>query len=114
MSKKSTKFIGMVTFDASSGHDGIIKKLEAWGFFKKTTYGYDLPANTYIGEFQLETEVNDNNTFNTTYLKNVCSGKSKYYRQELKKYFDDNNIDGHIYVLFSWELTFDDSVTIKD
>lgn len=109
---KNTEFVGVVTFDAPDGHAGITKKLEEWGFKKKTCHGYALPNNTYLGEFSENVEINSSGGYNPSSLHAVCNKKSDYYRGELKNYFTSNGIDGHVYVLFSWKLTFDDSVTI--
>lgn len=111
MCATKTNFIGIITFDASSGHAGIISKLEQWGFKKKSLHNRDLPNNTYLGKFSLDAETNSSGNFITERLKKVCDNKSDYYRGELNDYFNENDIDGRIYVFFSWEPVSDDSMT---
>lgn len=111
MCAKKTSFVGMITFDASSGHDDIIKQLSEWGFEKRSLSRRKLPNNTYLGEFYWDAETNSSGVFTTAALKKVCDNKSNYYRDKLNDYFNENNIDGCSHVFFSWESVSSDSVT---
>ncbi|MEI7216261.1 hypothetical protein PB70LOC_04466 [Pectobacterium versatile] len=111
MSSKETSFVGLITFDASIGHSELTTQLEKWGFEKKSTHGHKLPANTYVGVVKRTVETNTQGNFNATDLKNTSDSLCDYYRNEMLALFDNGDIDGKIYVLFSWALVADDSVT---
>lgn len=111
MSTKKTNFCGLITFDANHGHSFITQKLDDWGFYKKSLHGRELPSNTYLGIVEKDAKVNNAGNFTPASLKAISDYLSDYYRGELKELFNENDIDGDIYVLFSWYPTTDDSVS---
>ncbi|MBQ4768320.1 hypothetical protein F9U42_14350 [Pectobacterium versatile] len=111
MTTRVTKFCGLITFDANHKHASIIEKLTEWEFNKNSLHGRELPSNTYLGVFEKDVVLNDSGNFSPAKLEAASDYLSNYYRAELKDFFNENDIDGEIYVLFSWLNVTDDSVT---
>ncbi|MFJ5401298.1 hypothetical protein [Pectobacterium sp. CHL-2024] len=111
MTTEVTAFCGLITFDANHKHDSIIENLANWGFSKQSLHGRELPSNTYLGAFEKSVLVNDSGGFIHDEIEAISDSLSNYYRAKLKVFFDENDIDGEIYVLFSWLPVTDDSVT---
>lgn len=111
MSSKKTSFVGLVTFDASGKHAEITEYLLKRGYKKKSLNGREISFNTYIGTIECDVEINDNGSFPSNKLKSVSDRLADNLRESLKYFFDENDIDGSIYVMFSWKLSADDSTT---
>ena len=111
MSVKRTSFVGLITFDASVKHAEITKYLSDLGFTKKSLHGYDISFNTYIGKVEREVELTSEGNFNSGKLKAESDWLADKFRELLKDFFDENDIDGSVYVLFAWALSADDSTS---
>lgn len=112
MAVKKTSFVGLVTFDASSGHSAITEYLRKRGYHKKSLNGYEISFNTYIGTVELDVEINENGAFPANKLKKESDRLADNLRESIKDFFDQNSIDGSVYVMFSWALSADDSTTL--
>ena len=111
MAVKTTAFVGLVTFDASDKHAEITKYLSKRGYHKESLNGREISFNTYIGTVNCDVEVNDNGAFPSRNLKKESDRLADNLRESLKDFFDENDIDGSIYVMFSWKLSADDSTS---
>ncbi len=114
MSVKKTSFVGLITFDASRGHAAITDYLHKRGYEKKSLNGYDISFNTYIGVVECDVEVDSNGAFPSSKLKKESDRLSTNLRRSLKEFFDENDIDGSVYVMFSWKLSADDSTSMSE
>lgn len=111
MGVKTTSFVGLITFDASRKHAEISKFLFDRGFQKKSLNGYDISFNTYIGVVERDVEINSDGAFPARYLKAQSDRLADKFREDLKDFFNENDIDGTVYVLFSWKMSADDSTS---
>lgn len=112
MSVIETSFVGLVTFDANTKHAEITDYLHERGYKKKSLSGHDISFNTYIGIVKCEAELNGNGCFTAGNLKKISDRLADNLRESIKEFFDRNNIDGSVYVLFSWAMSADDSTSL--
>ena len=111
MSVKETSFVGLVTFDANTKHAEITDYLHGRGYKKKSLNGYDISFNTYIGIVKCDAELNGNGLFTSGNLKSISDRLADNLRESIKDFFEENDIDGTVYVLFSWAMSADDSTS---
>lgn len=111
MSYRKTSFVGLITFDASHKHAEITEYLRKCGYEKKSLNGYDISFNTYIGTVDCDVEINENGSFSSSKLKKESDRLADNVRENLKDFFEVNEVDGSVYVMFAWRLSADDSTT---
>ncbi|WP_455821180.1 hypothetical protein [Pseudomonas cerasi] len=111
MTFKNTSFVGLVTFDASGKHTQITEYLSKRGYYKNSLNGREISFNTYIGTVDCDVKVNENGAFPAAKLKKESDRLADNLRESLHDFFSENDIDGSIYVMFSWKLSADDSTS---
>ncbi|MBJ8957722.1 hypothetical protein [Citrobacter youngae] len=112
MSSRTQSFYGLVTFDANHSHALINATLVEWGFERSSLHGIALPENTFVGVFKKEVTISDAGNLVPSALAKVADDLSDYYRRNLKVLFDEEDIDGKVYVVFSWRTSTDDSTSV--
>ncbi|WP_454889399.1 hypothetical protein [Serratia quinivorans] len=110
-SNKDTSFAVLITFDSNVKHSEITSFLGEKGINKSSLSNYDVPNNIYTGVVRKSVTTNSSGDFTSAILKDMSDNIAKKFREMLKKFFDENDLDGKIYVLVSWNPATDDTVT---
>ncbi|MDU7483947.1 MAG: hypothetical protein E7K90_21530 [Hafnia alvei] len=105
------EFLVLLTYDCNSQHQKVIDFLNSKGFERKSNRGRDLPRNTLLKKEWRSLNGNPHPSERDAYTES--DKLSDKYRDMLKDFFNENDIDGHIYVLSAYEYTCADSVSGK-
>ena len=108
------EFLTLVTYDCNRLHEKVAEFLEEKGFKRSSNGGRDLPRNTFLKKE--DRDIKDWATINTPSSIEIwreSNSLSDRYKDSLRDFMNENDIDGHIYALSVYEYTSADSVSGK-
>lgn len=108
----SANFVTLVTFDCESARsEEVVGYIESIGFSRQAMNGRDLPRNIHMKIEKQTFDQKDSAILRLSDIKRHCDKIADKYRTDIKDFFDENDIAGHIYVFVSIQETSDDSVS---
>ncbi|WP_272670109.1 MULTISPECIES: hypothetical protein [unclassified Providencia] len=108
----NANFVTLVTFDCEAGRsEEVVEYIELQGFSRQAMNGRDLPRNIHLkNDYEFFDQANAT-SLRLSDIKQHCDRIADKYREDIKDFFDRNDIAGHIYVFVSIQEASDDSVS---